>query len=146
MYIFDIDGTLADATHRLHHILGKEKKDWDSWDAETHKDDPIVPIIVILQTLYERGWEIMLLTGRNERTREHTEEWLRTHEVPYHHLLMRQWGDHRDDNVTKLEALKSFLETHPMKKVQTIFEDRKRVAEAFRQAGYHVCHVAEGDF
>lgn len=30
VYVFDIDGTLADLTHRLHHIQ-KQPKDWDAF-------------------------------------------------------------------------------------------------------------------
>lgn len=146
MYIFDIDGTLADATHRLHHILGKEKKDWDAWDAETDGDTPIVPIVGILQALWDHNYEIMLLTGRNERVRLMTENWLEQHNIWYDHLLMRQPNDHRDDTIIKLEALKDFLKANPDKKVQTIFEDRRRLVVAFREAGYHVCQVDEGDF
>jgi len=32
IYIFDIDGTLADVSHRLHYITG-ETKDWDAFFA-----------------------------------------------------------------------------------------------------------------
>jgi hypothetical protein len=146
MYIFDIDGTLADATHRLHHILGKEKKDWDAWDAETDGDAPIVPIIGILQALYDHGHEIMLLTGRNERVRKPTEKWLKDHNIKYHNLIMRPHGDYRDDTIVKLEKLEEFLRENPTKYPHTIFEDRRRLVVAFREAGYHVCQVDEGDF
>lgn len=146
MYIFDIDGTLADATHRLHHILGKEVKDWDAWDADTDADTPIVPIVGILQALWDHGHEIMLLTGRNERVRELTEKWLRDHNIHWNHLIMRPHEDHRDDTIVKLEQLNRFLERHPDTQIQTIFEDRRRLVVAFREAGYHVCQVDEGDF
>lgn len=145
MYIFDIDGTLADATHRLHHILGKEKKDWDAWDAETDGDTPIVPIVGILQALYDHGHKIMLLTGRNERVRELTEQWLEDHNIHYHWLVMRPHGDRRDDTIVKLEQLEQFMRNRD-DRIQTIFEDRRRLVVAFREAGYHVCQVAEGDF
>ena len=148
MYIFDIDGTLADARHRLHHILGKPQgeKDWDSWDAETHKDDPIIPIITIANALWAQGQHILLLTGRNERVRKQTENWLYDHDVMYDDMIMRDYGDHRDDNIVKLEKLQEYLDENPTLKVQTIFEDRRRLVVAFREAGYHVCQVDEGDF
>jgi len=144
MYIFDIDGTLADPSERIHYIIGP-KKDWDSYDALVHTDKPINAIITLAQVLYETGHDVVLLTGRSERVRDDTEEWLRTHNVPYHYLLMRGDGDRREDTIVKLENLDMFLRNRPMT-VQTIFEDRKRLAEAFRDAGFHVCHVAEGDF
>ena len=144
MYIFDIDGTLADPSERLHHIIGASK-DWDAYDAMSHTDKPINAIITLAQVLFMAGYEIMLLTGRSERVREQTVEWLRLHGVPYHHLVMRASGDHREDTIVKLENLEEWLMERP-RTIQTIFEDRKRLAIAFRDAGYHVCHVAEGDF
>jgi phosphoglycolate phosphatase-like HAD superfamily hydrolase len=145
MYIFDIDGTLADPSQRLHHIIG-HPKDWDSYDALAHTDKPIDPMITLAQVLFHNGFEIMLLTGRSERVRKATEDWLMEHGVDYDFLIMRPEGDRREDTVVKMENLHEFLEENPEYKIETIFEDRKRLAEAFRQEGYHVCHVAEGDF
>jgi translation initiation factor IF-3 len=88
----------------------------------------------------------MLLTGRNERVRELTDGWLKDHNVHYHHLIMRPHKDHRDDTIVKLEQLNNFLSENPDVKVQTIFEDRRRLVVAFREAGFHVCQVEEGNF
>jgi len=30
--------------------------------------------------------------------------------------------------------------------VRTVFEDRRRTVHSLREHGFHVCHVAEGDF
>lgn len=145
MYIFDIDGTLADPTERLHHIIGSVK-DWETYDALAHTDKPINAIITLAQTLYTAGHEIMLLTGRSDRVRQATIDWLALHSIPYHWLIMRYADDHREDTLVKIENLTDFLKAYPGIRVQTIFEDRRRLAQAFRAAGYHVCHVAEGDF
>lgn len=144
MYIFDIDGTLADPSERIHHIIG-QPKDWDTYDALAHTDKPINAIITLAQVLYATGHEVMLLTGRSERVRQDTVDWLALHKVPYHYLLMRGEQDRREDTIVKLENLEQFLRNRN-RVIQTIFEDRKRLAVAFREAGYHVCHVAEGDF
>jgi len=144
VYIFDIDGTLADPMERIHHIIG-EPKDWDTYDSLSHTDKPINAIITLAQVLYFANYEVMLLTGRSERVRQSTMDWLHRHGVRYHYLIMRGKDDHREDTIVKLENLQAFLDTTP-REVQTIFEDRKRLAVAFREAGYHVCHVAEGDF
>ena len=37
--IVDIDGTIADCSHRLHYIKG-EKKDWNSFFKAAGKDKP----------------------------------------------------------------------------------------------------------
>ena len=31
--VVDLDGTLADCTHRLHHIRGRRRKNWDAFFA-----------------------------------------------------------------------------------------------------------------
>ena len=145
MYIFDIDGTLADPTHRLKHIIG-DKKNWDAYDSLGHMDKPIYAVIGVLNALYYSGHDIMLLTGRNERVRYDTETWLTTHDVHWDELLMRPGHDFRPDTVVKLAQLDKYLAKAPHTEIQTIFDDRKRLVEAYRDRGYHVCQVAEGDF
>ena len=39
--IVDLDGTVADLSHRLHHINGKHRN-WDAFFAGVDKDTPIV--------------------------------------------------------------------------------------------------------
>ena len=51
-YIFDIDGTLADCSHRLHYISG-ENKDWDTFYKECVNDKPIMDVVEILWSLQE---------------------------------------------------------------------------------------------
>jgi len=147
MYIFDIDGTLADCTHRLHHIIGDEK-DWDAYDAEGQKDTPIGQIIEICNALYDKGWDIMLLTGRNERVRECTETWLKKYGVMYDVMLMRGLKDRREDTIVKKELLDTFLTEQNIypAQIESIFEDRQRLVDMFRAEGYQVCQVAKGDF
>ncbi len=78
--ILDIDGTLADAAHRSHHV-DKANPDWDSF---------LLPELVILDTVVQdsqRGVrllsaiadKVIFLTGRNERLRACTTKWLKTH-------------------------------------------------------------------
>ena len=41
--VFDIDGTLADLSHRLKWVQGEEKN-WDKFYEEVEKDDVIEPV------------------------------------------------------------------------------------------------------
>lgn len=41
---------------------------------------------VVLQRLFERGFEIHLITAREPKYREVTEKWLRKQQIPYHRL------------------------------------------------------------
>ena len=147
MYIFDIDGTLANADHRLHYILDDpDNPDWDKFFSLTHLDTPIEPVIAICRAMYATNNTIILLTGRNERCRTETELWMKTHGVPYDCLLMRARNDHRPDHIVKMELLNNNILEVNREHIQTIFEDRKCVTAVFREAGYHVCQVAEGDY
>lgn len=153
MYIFDIDGTLADASHRVHYILDVKdgekvgSKHWDKFLAEAENDNPIPAMAELIRTLYRHGY-ITLSTGRREDQRQMTQKWLRANRIPWDVLLMRPTGDRRSDTIVKPEILLDRFGqgSHPIEDVITIFEDRKRVTKAWRDLGYHVCQVAEGDY
>jgi phosphoglycolate phosphatase-like HAD superfamily hydrolase len=55
--IFDIDGTLADATHRLHHVTGSNRN-WDAFFQEAAHDTPHIAICELFEMVrryvYER--------------------------------------------------------------------------------------------
>jgi hypothetical protein len=45
--VVDLDGTLADCTHRLHHVRGHGRKNWEAFFAGCHLDMPN-PVVVAL--------------------------------------------------------------------------------------------------
>ena len=141
-YVFDIDGTLADLSHRLHHIQ-KAPKDCDAFFAACGNDAPIPHMQTLTLDIIERGVEIIFVTGRNESTRSDTEAWLRINVCPGV-LYMRKDGDHRDDTIVKSELLDHAIADGyaPI----MIFEDRKRVVDMWRARGIPCAQVAEGDF
>ena len=61
IYIFDLDGTLADVGHRLHYISGNPKS-WRSFFAACADDAPCKPVISTLQRLRKGGAEIYVKT------------------------------------------------------------------------------------
>jgi hypothetical protein len=144
--LFDIDGTLADTSHRIHH-LQKTPKDWDAFYDDSIDDAVIEPIKDILRAAYSFGHDIIFCTGRPERLRNTTINWLSAHVTAYAEsitLCMRKEGDHRNDDIVKEEMLDTLLLMGYQPKL--VFEDRKRVADMFRRRGLIVAHVAEGDF
>lgn len=143
--IFDIDGTIADLSHRLHHIQG-DKKDWEKFHANVHDDEPIFPIISIMDALYlSNRYDFVFCTGRMEHCREATQKWLNKYGVDYHFkLMMRPNGDHRPDFEVKKEMLQELREEGC--DVAMVFEDRSTVVKMWREAGIPCLQVAEGDF
>lgn len=143
-YIFDIDGTIADCSHRIPHIQ-QEPKDWDSFYGACHLDTPIRHIIRLAKDLGQTvGTEIVYVSGRSDQCRNETAEWLDRHGLPAGPLYMRKRGDHRDDDVIKLELLAQ-LRADGFEPILA-FDDRNRVVAAWRSAGIPCAQVAEGNF
>ena len=102
--IFDIDGTLADIGHRLHHVAGG-REDWPAFFAAMERDAPNEPI-ARLARLLAREMAVVIVTGRPEEWRETTAAWLRRHcGMEPARLLMRRSGDFRADHVVKRAML-----------------------------------------
>lgn len=142
VYIFDIDGTLADCSHRLHHIQ-KQPKDWDAFFADCSLDLPHDHVVGLAKDLHSRS-VVVFVSGRSDQCRAQTEEWLLNHGLPSGPLYMRKAGDHRDDNIIKTEILAE-LRADGFDPIMA-FDDRNRVVKAWRSAGIPCAQVAEGDF
>ena len=145
IYIFDLDGTLADTTHRLRHIE-QQPKDWTEFFAACGADDPIRTTIETLRTLREGGAEIWIWTGRSDEVRAETEAWLLEHGCwPPDGFMMRSAGDYRADDLLKAEWL-SRAEPSVRARIAGVFEDRGRVVTMWRAQGLTCYQVAAGDF
>lgn len=138
--IVDMDGTLADVRHRLHHIKGPGRKDWKCFFQGQVHDKPFAAIAQRVRAL-SGDHEIVIVTGRPEQYRSGTEEWLRKFRIPFSRICMRPAGDHRPDYIVKGEILKKL----GPERVSLAFEDRRPVCEVYRQAGVRVIAVNHGE-
>ena len=153
--VFDIDGTLADLTHRLHFIRGTGSPDYRAFFKACVDDAPINEVIVINHALrsYQRHIEdtanetsfaIVVASGRSDEVRAETAEWLSAHFVAYDALYMRKAGDTRSDVVIKQEILEQMRADGY--EPSLVFDDRQRVVDMWRENGIRVAQVAPGDF
>ncbi len=142
-YIVDIDGTIANTEHRIHYITNGHK-DWESWYAHSHKDEPITEVVDILDMASAANIKIVLCTARDEKCRVDTVKWLGDNDIPWDALYMRREGDRRDDDIVKFELLEQIYEAgyNPL----LVLEDRDRVVKMWRAAGLRCLQVAPGDF
>lgn len=140
-YLFDIDGTLADLTHRLSHIQ-KEPKDWNAF-FDACADDAPIGHIVELATMLSIHSRVVFVSGRSDRVRDVTMDWLRDRGL-FGPLYMRRDGDHRPDDIVKGELLEEIL-GDGWKPVMA-FDDRNQVVEMWRSRGVPCAQVAPGDF
>lgn len=141
LVIFDIDGTLADISQRIHHIRTKPKN-WNAFNAGMAKDKAIHSMVRLCNILYASGLYIILCSGRNEQDRPATVEWLKQEGVNYHELLLRRDRDMRQDAVVKREMLKNLDKS----KILFVVEDRSRVVEMWRAEGLTCLQCAPGEF
>ena len=134
--VFDIDGVLADVSHRLHHI-GTRPKNWRAFFAAADADPPLQEGIDLANRLSAEH-EVLYLTGRPESLRSVTQEWLERHGLPEGRLVMRRGGDFRPARVAKLDLLAS-VGGHD--RVHAMVDDDPAVVEALTEAGYAVLHA-----
>lgn len=137
--VFDLDGTLADVVHRLHHI-SNGRRDWDGFFDACDLDPPIVPVMDTFRALKAAGHHIEIWSGRSDRVRSKTEDWLARHGVEPARLRMRVDGDHQPDDDLK----ESWLD--PCQLPDLIFDDRQKVVDMWRRRGITCAQVAPGNF
>ena len=139
--IFDIDGTLADVSERIHHVQ-KKPKNWNAFFKGMAQDKAIHSMVRLCNILYASGIQIILCSGRSEEHREQTVAWLAQHGVNYHDLLLRKNNDRRSDTDIKREI----LATLDKSKILFVVEDRGRVVEMWRSEGLVCLQCAPGEF
>lgn len=134
-FIFDLDGTLADDSHRAHHI---PRGEWDEYFSKCPADRPIKEIC-ILARLLSLHYPVFIISGRSESVQSETLDWLKKHEVPFTALTLRKRNDLRPNSQLKAEALATLRSAgyRPL----LVFEDQPKVCEEWRKAGVPVAQV-----
>jgi len=129
--IFDVDGTLADCSHRLHFVQ-RPKKDWERFFAACAEDLPRQQIVRLAQELAKNN-AILIASGRPERLRKVTEAWLVQYDVPYEKIYLRGDADRRADGTVKSEMLK-LMRNHGFEP-WLVIDDRETAVEGWRSLG-----------
>ena len=144
--IFDLDGTLALIDSRREISIGDNgKMDWDTFfnPKMISLDDPNTDVINMARILKSQGFHIWILSGRSDRTKDATIDWLNQHDVPFDKLMMRPKKLH----FTKDSDLKQmWLDTIGVDNVAMVFDDRNQVVDMWRDNGITTFQVAQGDF
>ncbi len=138
--IFDIDGTLADVSHRLHHLEGE--KNWDAFFADAPNDPLIEPVAAIARAFFlsREPYTVVIVSARPEKCRRETQIWLQNNHVPYARLYMRGDNDFRPDNQIKAEILQQL--TDDGHEPFLVIDDRPQVVDMWRSFGLK-CLAAE---
>jgi acid phosphatase class B len=149
--VCDLDGTLFNIEHRLHHIArtapdgNKRKRDWNAFENAIPQDTPNRAVVEILRGMQHRVDQIVFVTGRHERTRQASIDMIRQAigQDCCFGLHMRRDDDNRTDYVVKQEILDSCL---PCDDILFCLDDRQQVVDMWRRNGLVCLQVAEGNF
>lgn len=158
LYVFDLDGTLCDISHRLKYIRNNNgtrlaHPNWEKFFKECVNDEPLSGTIEILKSLQRCGKQVCICSGRSDEVQAETMEWLQLQGIDIIRLIlvMRKDGDYRSDITVKDELLTNVLkilnnEYEGITWNPIIFEDRKQVVDMWRNKGFTCYQVAPGEF
>jgi hypothetical protein len=142
--VFDLDGTLADISHRTHYVRGGGKTDWDAFFAACVDDMPNLHVIETFKAHIDAGHKVRVWSARSDAVRAETEKWLSDYGIdPWRLQHMRAVGDNTPDAVLK----RHWLHQEPVKP-DLIYDDRQRVVDMWRAEGIPCFQVVadwEGD-
>ena len=142
--LFDIDGTLANLNGR-EKFLHQPTPDWKSFLAHMDQDIPNTPVVELYRLLYNsRQFELILVSGREERWRKLTETWLTWHQIPFDCLLMRANKDMRHDWQVKQDILKQLQAQG--KEILFTVDDRQSVVDMWRANGITCLQCSKGNY
>ena len=146
--IFDLDGTLA-LIDKRREVSTKPngRLDWGKFFNSTNikLDEPNLPVIKMAQLFSEQGFNIVILSGRSNKTETATRSWLSKNKVPFNKLIMR---NSETDHFTPDWVLKKNMldENLNINDVFLVVDDRDRVVKLWRSLGLTTFQVAEGNF
>lgn len=148
----DLDGTIANLSHRLHYIK-EDPKDYDTFNSLVLDDSPIANIIFLVNLLITASYEtsdilkFFICSGRPEKYREDTEKWLKLY-VPRLYacateILLRPVNDFRPDAVIKQE-MKLRIEDKGYN-IRFVLEDKESVCQMWRDNNITCLQVDKWD-
>ena len=146
--IFDLDGTLA-LIDKRREVSTKPngKLDWDKFfdPANIELDVPNPPVVKMAQLFAEQGFNIVIFSGRSNKTERTTRSWLSNHKIPFQKLVMRdsETNHFTPDWVLKKDMLDEHVDIND---VFLVVDDRNRVVQLWRSLGLTTFQVADGDF
>ncbi|WP_457463808.1 phosphatase domain-containing protein [Streptomyces sp. TE5632] len=134
--VFDLDDTLADTAHRPR-FLERRPRDGDSFFAAAPHDPPLAEGVALVRESTGEC-EILCLTGRPERCRHDTLDWLTAHGLPEGPVRMRGDADRRPARYTEPAILRRPART---REIRMLVDDGELVCADARRAGFTVVHA-----
>lgn len=140
---FDLDGTLADCSHRLNYIQTKPKN-WKAFFAGIPFDKPIEFTVECFKNCVLNNVPVIIVTARPRSTEKDTYKWLDKHGLYYDcsRFYFRQNNDFRDDTIVKEEILEKIKKDgfNPT----LAYDDRPKILRMWESKGIKTVDCGNG--
>ncbi len=127
--VFDVDGVLADVEHRRHHVSGP-RRDWAAFFAAAGDDALLARGAALVRHEQDAGRLVVYLSGRPERLRAMTLNWLHDNGLPPADLVLRPDADHSPAVTFKLDRLREMASAFT---IALLVDDDTQVVDAVRR-------------
>ncbi len=141
--VFDLDGVIADATHRQHFLDAARSRDKD-WHGFFHAcvDDPVIEQGRRLIGLISDDLCVVILTARIHEIREKTVAWLAANDVRHDWLILRGHREGTSSTRWKGSQIEQLREAGA--EVELALDDDPRNIAAFRELGVTAMYIHSG--
>lgn len=131
----DIDGTLAKrVTNRSPYDM-----------TRVCEDDLDLAVAETVRAFADRGYKIVIISARDESSRDDTTLWLKRNEIPFEFIFLRLLGDTRPDDEIKKEIYNNILEIMDEPPL-LVLDDRDKVVWMWRKLGLKCFQANYGNF
>jgi hypothetical protein len=131
--LIDLDGTLADITHRLP-LIHREPPDWDAFYKACSDDKPNQWCVELMSAMCAAGKRVIIVSARSRVVFNETMTWLQKHadRAFTDCFMLRAEGDNTPDQILK----KAWLESSGLKdRILLVVDDRTRMVDSWRESG-----------
>lgn len=130
-WIFDIDGTLADVREFRHYVLNKPKN-FDKFHEHSIYAPAHQHVVDMAHAAKGAGHDVVVVTARKAKWRNHTAFWLADKGIPSDALFMRGDKDSRKDYEVKKDILAQIRQTW---NVVHAVDDNPNIIKLWREEG-----------
>jgi hydroxymethylpyrimidine pyrophosphatase-like HAD family hydrolase len=137
IYIFDLDGTIIDSSHRATHDE-EGNIDLKGWKEKSTKDfifqDSLLPLYAKLQEVYKNGDMVILCTARELGQWDY--EYINMHNIYYDRIISRPKGNQTKDHILKKNQCRYLFTLPQYRNIEKwFFDDNWSNLEALAELG-----------
>ena len=154
LVVFDLDGTIADVRHRMHHIKPNPSHDpvtgkrvprrYDLFHAACGQDGVIHPVAQIYEDFVRNpDVTVIVLSGRDHSEYDKTVYWFQTRGLLLPDELILKQGDQMVPDTEQKARIADELEAKYGRKISMVFDDRDRVVKMWKERGTFVFNVEQ---